>query len=152
MKYCNTCQKELPLSHFHRRGTSGYQPKCKTCKKEWSRRRYEKSREHILKNNEEWRKRNAERMQELRERFNRKHPKYMTYYRALCRVKVETGGLPKWVDLAALKEVYAACPDGMEVDHIIPLHNKLVCGLHVPWNLQYLTPSENRRKGNTFNI
>jgi hypothetical protein len=57
---------------------------------------------------------------------------------------------PRWVDPAALLAVYAACPKGLHVDHVIPLKGLIdgrpVTGLHVPWNLQYLTASENHKK------
>lgn len=57
---------------------------------------------------------------------------------------------PKWVSDEELLEIYGNCPKGMHVDHIIPLHGKLVSGLHVPENLQYLTPVENIGKNNKF--
>lgn len=55
---------------------------------------------------------------------------------------------PKWVNEFEIKKIYEKCPKGMEVDHIIPIQGKNVSGLHVPWNLQYLTPEENQKKSN----
>jgi hypothetical protein len=57
---------------------------------------------------------------------------------------------PKWADKEKIKEIYMNRPESYHVDHIIPLRGKLVSGLHVSENLQYLTISENSKKRNKF--
>lgn len=64
------------------------------------------------------------------------------------RIANKKHATPIWVDLKAIQEIYINCPKGLTVDHIVPLQGTNVCGLHVPWNLQYLTRSENSSKGN----
>ena len=51
-----------------------------------------------------------------------------------------------------INDTYKRCPVGMVVDHIIPLLGKFVSGLHVSWNMQYLTPSQNSSKQNKINL
>lgn len=59
---------------------------------------------------------------------------------------------PAWADLTAIAAFYRGRPEGYEVDHIIPLRGRLVSGLHVLNNLQYLPKLENQRKKNKFNL
>lgn len=66
--------------------------------------------------------------------------------------------MPPWLTLeqkAEIASIYAKARtmtklSGVKhvVDHIVPLRSEVVCGLHVPWNLQVLTHEENCAKGN----
>lgn len=54
---------------------------------------------------------------------------------------------PQWVDKKVIDDFYKNRPNGYEVDHIYPIYNQMLCGLHVPWNLRYVKPEENKKKG-----
>ena len=71
-------------------------------------------------------------------------------YRAKCarRRAALKNATPKWVNHAEITKIYENCPSGYHVDHVIPLNSKIVSGLHVPWNLQYLPAHENLSKSN----
>ncbi len=59
--------------------------------------------------------------------------------------------IPPWLTKQhwdEIEQIYEHRPPDHHVDHIIPLQGETVSGLHVPWNLQYLTAPENLSKGN----
>lgn len=58
------------------------------------------------------------------------------------RLKDQT---PVGADRKLIQKIYEDCPEGYEVDHIIPVSKG---GLHHQDNLQYLTKKQNRSKGN----
>ena len=64
---------------------------------------------------------------------------------------------PTWTDHLEINKIYTVCQQisaetgiDHEVDHIVPVRGKLVCGLHVPANLRVITTKENRSKNNRF--
>ena len=66
-------------------------------------------------------------------------------------------GTPAWADKKQISTIYKQAKQrkkqtgiDLVVDHIVPVNHKLVCGLHVPDNLQVITAEENNRKGNRF--
>lgn len=72
-----------------------------------------------------------------------------------ARRALQIKATPKWSNLGDIKTLY----EGAEyltrltgivwhVDHVMPLRNKQVCGLHVYENLQLLTATDNLRKSN----
>lgn len=85
---------------------------------------------------------------EVQSRLNRKH----SPLRRAAKLK----RTPPWLTDDHFKEmekIYGVAKVlGAHVDHIVPLRGKLVSGLHVPWNLQLLTPTENLVKRNKFEV
>lgn len=68
------------------------------------------------------------------------------------RKALKLARVPSWADLGKIQEIYSNCPVGYHVDHIVPLQGKLVSGLHVENNLQYLRAEENLKKSNKYEI
>jgi hypothetical protein len=114
----------------------------------------------------EYRDRHPERAKESQRRVNRlyggrydrayrtRHPEMRRLKSARwhARAKLTT---PCWADKKAIRAIYAFASnlqkttgERVHVDHIVPLHSKIVCGLHCEANLQILAASENSTKGN----
>lgn len=62
---------------------------------------------------------------------------------------LETNFLPPWFEYEKVLLVYKKAQQyGFDVDHIVPIKSKTVCGLHCWDNLQLLDKSLNSKKGN----
>lgn len=117
---------------------------CKSCFSDYFKANREKYRERY----QEWRANNLERAREL-ERKNFQNPTRKHKHRinqAFRRVMQQYATFKNHEE--EIRKIYDDCPPGYHVDHIIPLRAKNMCGLHVPWNLQYLPALENIRKNN----
>jgi len=113
-----------------------------------------------------------QRKKELRRARVQNNPEKYALNRRKCYLKDKTSSylarskrralkakaMPKWLsleDIEEIRKIYAVCSwlnawkiEKFHVDHIIPLKNDLICGLHVPWNLQIISAKENLQKGN----
>jgi hypothetical protein len=86
----------------------------------------------------------------------RRHPKRIgTRMPGILRRASERRATPAWTDKAALAAKYSqaerlTAETGVRhsVDHIVPLANPFVCGLHVPWNLRVIPLLDNLKKSN----
>lgn len=100
----------------------------------------------------EWYVANKEKCRDRHNAWKKANPLKVKARKARERLRVRKA-TPSWVDKAKLDAVYIeAARLRLTVDHIIPLRHKLVCGLHVPANLQLLTAEQNSRKSNKFDV
>lgn len=81
--------------------------------------------------------------------WKRDNPRLNSAFSTARKTKIKQAMLSS-IDPKELIKIYEVCPKGYQVDHIIPINHKDVCGLHTPWNLQYLTKQDNANKSNKF--
>jgi len=93
--------------------------------------------------------RNKEKKKEYNKDYKHKNREYFRNAENMRRFCIRYSFLCKQFIKDCL-EIYKKCLNGYEVDHIIPLKHKDVCGLHVPWNLQILPIELNSKKRNKF--
>lgn len=158
-KICNMCKCNKPLFDFHKKSESkdGYTSRCKPCKKSVDSSQYAKTRERRLDYQKNYQETNSQKVNEyLKSWYKLNKVKALALSNKRRARKIDA--TPRWLttdDFRLMEIEYALskwCSSVMgepyEVDHIVPLQGKNVCGLHVPWNLQVLPKRLNRFKSN----
>lgn len=115
---------------------------------------YAKHREKELAAGREYKKKHAKRLALQQSLFLKAHPEIGRFRRSQRRA-AELRATPAWANDKKILDFYITAQgigmctgDWYEVDHIVPLQSKLVCGLHCEANLRVIPRSENRSKSN----
>ena len=162
---CRSCEREASLKYEAENREKRRQEKrdfyATNLEKELERKRlhYALNTEKEKARSARWREENREYLREKDRQDAKNRPAYFCY-KTQKRHAAKLQRTPAWLSEEQLKEIQveyelsAWCSQVMgvkyNVDHIVPLQGKTVCGLHVPWNLRVIPASDNFRKSNKF--
>lgn len=144
-----TPDKPCKRGHFQRYTAGGH---CCVCNSERSKSWCSDNKERRAKVVRAYYEANVEAAREATRKWQKNNPDRVRLKARMRKRRLREAtprALPQSIR-AEIYKIYAECPEGMEVDHVVPLQGVLVCGLHVPWNLQYLAPGPNKAKDNLF--
>jgi len=97
-----------------------------------------------------WRRNNPEKTRIYFNTYKSKNHGKVLSWMANYRAK-KNKTIPIWFEMDLVKKVYEKAKEwGFEVDHIVPINNEIVCGLHCWANLQLLNKSLNSSKKNRY--
>lgn len=151
-KFCTHCTNDKPFSAFHKgKGRFNLKSQCiECCKRHYDPIKARNSRRmHQQNNREEYRRRGKE-----YDKLHRAERAARENYRRAQKLNAT----PKWLTedhKVTMQQLYIErdklrSEKGIiyHVDHIVPLISDIVCGLHVPWNLQVIPAIDNLKKSN----
>lgn len=162
---CKTCERKASLEYEtlnrekRRQGKRDFYQN--NLEKELQRKKdaYARNTEKEKARSARWRDKNREYLREKDRQDAKERPAYFCY-KTQKRHAAKLQRTPKWLTAEQLKDIQteyelsAWCSKVMgikyNVDHIVPLQGKTVCGLHVPWNLRVIPASDNFKKSNKF--
>lgn len=169
-KKCTVCKEIKHLDLFSRRIKSkdGKNYCCKKCQSDSAKRWHianrdvsckrmkeykEKNKEYFSKLYKEWVSKNRDKVNSYVKKWDSNNPAKRAAHQAKRRSNTKKAS-PPWVDLKKIELLYQEAEKmrnqgkNVNVDHIIPLQSKKVCGLHVHWNLRIIDAIENKKKSN----
>ena len=149
----------MELSNFYsdKRYILGVRGVCKPCMNKDSSKRHIVKREQNMLKQKEYKAKNPEKIKNIAKKSAQNNRPKVNSRLAQYRAKklqatpswlsaIQKAQIQEFYDIALAKTVQTGID--YEVDHIYPLQGNGFTGLHVPWNLQVITMSENRRKQN----
>lgn len=161
MKTCVVCGVEQPLTEYYRQRDTrdGLTHQCKKCVRRRASAWKVEHRERAAMRDAEAYKANREARKAAIAQYKRDNPGKVNAMKSARKAHAKKA-TPAWANQFFIEEIYQLAAlrtkqrtGGVakwHVDHIVPLRAKLVCGLHVEYNLQVIPAEENCSKSNRY--